>query len=177
MAVTPRTFLRNPLLLFLLTALALPAFAVVGALWTCPSQEAPSEVVLERTVVRAEVPSVPVVYEAPVKEGKGWLGVRIQSMNPKLAAMYDAAPNTRGALVVDVQAGMPSERAGFQSGDIITHYNARPVFSACQFSRMVQSTAPATVVRVRVLRDGEPMWLTPKLTKKAENCRCSSNGR
>ncbi len=172
MAVTPRTFLRNPLLLCLLCALALPVFGL-AMFSTCPSAPPAKKVVVIEKVV--ERPAPPVIKEAPpVVEGKGWLGVHIQTMNSKLAVAKGHHPNTRGVMVLDVQDGMPSERAGFKAGDIILNYEGQLVTSACQFSKMVQSTAPTTRVRVLVQRDDRRMLLTPTLTKKAENCACPS---
>lgn len=176
MAITPRSFLRNPLLLISLLALAIPAGAL-GLMGVCSgghSAPEPQQVVVKRVMV--PVKSVPTQQNvAPERNEqtnqRGWLGVRIATMNAQHAARLDVAPTTRGVLVEQVFDGMPARRAGFQSGDIITHYNGQRVVTACSFKKKVGATEPASHVRVRVLRDGAPLMLSPVLAA-APDCGC-----
>src|SRR5208283_3094496 len=55
---------------------------------------------------------------------RGFLGVQLQELTPELAAQFGTAS---GALVADVQAGTPAEKAGLKSGDIITQLNGKVV--------------------------------------------------
>lgn len=169
MAITPRSFLRNPLLIALI-ALSIPASAL---LWSslCGSQchRSKAKVEVQRTIV-PPAPPVVVHKTAPAKQLPGWLGVRIQTMNPELAQSLDLPANHRGVLVLDVQKGMPSERAGFQDRDVITHLEGKLVTSACDFSKRIRATAPGSLVRVRVIRDGRALLLHPELTT-APRCR------
>src|SRR5262249_54141368 len=53
---------------------------------------------------------------------RAWLGVAIQEVTPELAQSFGLQAPT-GALVADVTAGGPAERAGVERGDIITGFN------------------------------------------------------
>jgi S1-C subfamily serine protease len=72
---------------------------------------------------------------------------------------------TRGVLIEDVLANMPAKRAGFQRHDVVTHFDGKRLTSACQLKRNVMSSEPGERVRVRILRHGQAMTLTPVLTR------------
>lgn len=179
MAITPRSFLRNPLLLIGFLALAIPAGVLAATMLMLGNHATPEpqRVVVKRVMV--PVHSVPVQQVqratpqrvAAQAQKRGWLGVRIATMTEQRAARLDVAPHTRGVLVQQVFDRMPAKRAGFRPGDIITHYNGKRVVTACAFKKRVVTTAPASHVRIRVLRDGAPMILSPVLAA-APDCGC-----
>ncbi len=82
------------------------------------------------------------------------LGVRIQPITPEMASSLGLS-NTRGAIVSAVDEGTPAARAGVKQGDIITHYNGKPVADNNQLRNAVASTMPGTTVPVQVLRNGK----------------------
>jgi serine protease Do len=59
---------------------------------------------------------------------RGWLGVQIQSLDEELAASLDI-DGTDGALIADIVAGGPAERAGLRVGDVVTEFAGKPVDS------------------------------------------------
>ena len=97
------------------------------------------------------------VMTSLVKTGhveRGYLGVAIQSLTPTLAQQFGLEKIT-GALVADVTAGGPAEKAGIRSGDVIRTYNGQNVRDSAQFKLQVAETAPGTKVNVQLVRERE----------------------
>ncbi|MER9567335.1 Do family serine endopeptidase [Mesorhizobium sp. M0115] len=57
---------------------------------------------------------------------RGFIGVRLQEVTPSLAQALDIS-STKGALVASVEPGSPAEKAGLQSGDVITRFNGKDI--------------------------------------------------
>jgi serine protease Do len=96
------------------------------------------------------------VMDSLIKDGRvtrGFLGVMIQDVTPALAREFKLKDNT-GALVGDVTARSPAEKAGIQSGDIIEEFNGKKVADGRHLKLEVARIAPGTKVPVKVLRDG-----------------------
>lgn len=85
---------------------------------------------------------------------RGWLGVSVQDVPPRLAAKLDLK-RPKGALVVGVIRDGPAHQAGILPGDVVTSVGGRPVESYNQFSRLVAALEPGKVARLSVLRSGE----------------------
>src|SRR5687768_15538336 len=118
------------------------------------------------------------VMESLVKDGRvvrGFMGVNIQDVTPTLAQEFDLK-NNDGALVADVTAGSPAEKAGLKAGDIITKFNGKPVRDSRQLKLQVAQTSPNAKVPVEVLRDGSTKALTVQLKEFPRN-ELASNSR
>ncbi|HLY05872.1 MAG TPA: Do family serine endopeptidase [Rhizomicrobium sp.] len=85
---------------------------------------------------------------------RGWMGVRIQSLNGEIADSLGLSSQT-GALVADVTAGGPAARAGVRNGDLITQYNGNTVPDSRVLSRLVADTPVGSTVAVEILRNGQ----------------------
>jgi serine protease Do len=88
-----------------------------------------------------------------VASARGWLGVQIQPVTAEIAdslGMRDA----RGALVADVQAGSPAQRAGVRAGDVIVAVNGEALNEARSLAQRIGAMAPGTSVRLGVIRNG-----------------------
>lgn len=88
------------------------------------------------------------------KVSYGMLGVRMQEINSDIAKGLDL-PDTRGALVAEVTPGSGAEKAGIQSGDVITAFNGQRIESREQLPPLVGALPPGTRASVTVLRNGE----------------------
>lgn len=88
---------------------------------------------------------------------RGWLGVGIQEVTDDIAASLGRA-NTRGALVIDVTAGGPSEGA-LKDGDLILEFDGKPIERMRDLPRVVAETAVGKAVKVLVLRGGNEVTL------------------
>ena len=96
------------------------------------------------------------VMESLVKTGKvnrGYLGIHIGELDADLAKQFKA-PDTNGALVQDVEAGGPADKAGIKNGDIIRKFNGQEIHDFNQLTLMATTTNPGTQVTLEIWRDG-----------------------
>src|SRR5437588_163508 len=101
------------------------------------------------------------VMTSLIRDGKvtrGFMGVRIQDVDPKLAHEFKLKENT-GALVGEVTPKSPAEKAGLEAGDIIEDFNGKKVTDSHHLKLEVARVAPGTKVPVTVLRDGSTKHL------------------
>jgi len=100
-----------------------------------------------------------------VKDGhvtRGYLGVRIQDVNPALEKEFKLK-DTHGALVSDVTPKSPAEKAGLQSGDLIVEFNGKQVTDSRHLKLEVARIQPGETVPVKILRDGDSKTLDVKV--------------
>jgi serine protease Do len=96
------------------------------------------------------------VMQSLVKDGRvtrGYLGVMIQDVTPALAKEFHLK-DTTGALVGDVTAKSPAQRAGFKAGDVVLEFNGKKVTDSRHLKLSVARIQPGETVPVKVLRDG-----------------------
>ena len=84
---------------------------------------------------------------------RGWLGVTTQDVTPELGQAFQAPPEG-GALVSEVVAGGPAERAGIRRGDVVRRFDGKPVASARELSGKIADMPVGRVVEAQVLRKG-----------------------
>lgn len=98
---------------------------------------------------------------------RGWIGVRIQSVNEDIAESLGMS-SAMGALVASVTPGGPSETAGLKVGDIITSFDGREITSMRQLPRLVAETDIGREIEVVVLRRGKKLNLKIKVGRLDE---------
>ena len=111
------------------------------------------------------------VMDSLVKNGKverGLLGVMIQNVTPDLAKALKL-DRTTGALVGDVTAASPADKAGLKSGDVITQLNGQPIEDTSQLKLRVTETTPGSQVHLVVNRNGESKAFDVTLGSVPEN--------
>ena len=96
------------------------------------------------------------------KVTRGMLGVIIQDITEDLAKQF-GLPDTKGALVAQINKDSPADKAGFKPGDAIVRYNRRKVETMRSLRNMVAETAPGARVEIGVIRDGKELTLTATL--------------
>ncbi len=89
------------------------------------------------------------------------LGISIADAS-KIAIKAGAVP-VFGALVGRVKPGSPGERAGFAEGDIITEANLRPVNSAADLEKVLNSLSPGSRLNLTVMRGNQRLNITALL--------------
>ncbi|AQQ68028.1 serine peptidase [Microbulbifer agarilyticus] len=93
---------------------------------------------------------------------RGWLGVGIQDVDRKLAkAMGLGKP--AGALVGQLEAGSPAEKAGIQVGDIITRFDGEQIVTQGDLPHVVGRTRPGAEVPVLLMREGKERKLSVRV--------------
>ena len=82
---------------------------------------------------------------------RGWLGVRIQSVDEDVAASLGLT-EAKGALVNDVTTPGPAAEAGLKNGDTILFVNGTKINDSRDLARQIATFSPGTKVDVKVLR-------------------------
>jgi len=85
---------------------------------------------------------------------RGFLGVQIQDVTHDIANSV-GLKNAKGALVTEPSEGGPAQKAGINSGDIITAVDGTPIDNALGLSRTIANKTPGTKVELTVWRNGK----------------------
>jgi serine protease Do len=93
---------------------------------------------------------------------RGWIGIRIQSINDDIADSLGLS-HPEGALVASVSAGGPAEKAGIAEGDVILSFGGSAVHSSRELPRLVAQCQVDREVDVEVMRAGERKNLKVKV--------------
>jgi serine protease Do len=86
------------------------------------------------------------------KVSRGFIGVALKDVDPDLQRSL-RLPTARGALVQDVTAASPGDRAGLRPYDLIVAVDGVPVGSNDELIRRVSARPPGGLVRLGVIRD------------------------
>ncbi len=92
-----------------------------------------------------------------LKKGKvvrGWLGVMIQKVTPDLKEKL-GLKDEKGALVADVTAGGPAEKAGIKRGDVVVSFDGEDIKEMHDLPYIVASTPVGKKVTVEIVRKGK----------------------
>ena len=111
------------------------------------------------------------VMESLVRDGKvtrGFIGVRIQDVTPKLARQFKLG-DSKGALIADVTPRGAAEKAGVRSGDVVTEVNGREVHDSQHLKNAVARVRPGETASLRILRDGEAKVIKVKVAERPED--------
>jgi serine protease Do len=96
---------------------------------------------------------------------RGFMGVGLTDVTPALQRSLSLSV-AHGAMVQDVNAASPAERAGLRAYDVIVDVDGRQVLTNEELIRDISARQPGTVVRLGVLRDGRRQGLTVKLAER-----------
>jgi serine protease Do len=103
------------------------------------------------------------VYEQLRRNGKvarGFLGINMQDLTPRLAAIFGAPADTKGILISHVEPNSPAATAGLQPGDILVQFDGKPLPNAATLATQVSLLQPDSKVSVVLLRNGVRKSLT-----------------
>ncbi|HUB81815.1 MAG TPA: DegQ family serine endoprotease [Bryobacteraceae bacterium] len=117
------------------------------------------------------------VMDQIIEHGKvtrGWMGVVIQEVTPQLAKSFGLSGEPRGALVANITPGSPAEKAGIKRGDIILDLNGNAVPNSRDLSLKLSMTAPGTLVRLKVLRNGKEVSIPVSLGQEPASPQAAS---
>jgi serine protease Do len=90
------------------------------------------------------------------KVTRGWLGVAIQQLSPELMQAFKLE-NNNGALIADVIADSPADKAGLKRGDIIVGFNGEKVQESSELPRLVATMSPGTPATIDIIREGKTL--------------------
>ena len=87
------------------------------------------------------------------KVARGYLGITLQDLAPDAAEAHEFK-GEGGVLVAGVMPDSPADRAGLQTGDIVTEFNRQPVRDGNELRRLVAAARPGSTASVRIWREG-----------------------
>lgn len=106
---------------------------------------------------------------------RGWLGVQIQTVTDEIAEGL-GMEEAMGALVSEVIADSPAERAGLQAGDVIISYDSERVDKMRDLPRMVANTAANTKVTLGIWRKESRRTITVVIAETGEQPEQAATG-
>jgi Do/DeqQ family serine protease len=95
---------------------------------------------------------------------RGMLGVTAQGMTSDMAQSLGLS-SVQGAIVDQVNAGSPAEKAGLKQGDVILKVNGQPIDGSNSLRNRVSELAPGTSVTLDVFRHGENKQIAATLAE------------
>ena len=103
-----------------------------------------------------------IVTYGKVRRGK--MGVYLQPITEDIASAFDLK-NTEGALIAEVVADSPAEKAGLKRGDIITKIDGKKIENSVQLSTTVRQHMAGDTIKLEVLRNGKTMNFSLSLSE------------
>ncbi len=98
---------------------------------------------------------------------RGFLGIGIQDLDPKLARTYGLTG--KGVLVTKPMPDSPADKAGLQANDIIIQIDGKNVKSASSLRNYVASNPPGSTLKIKVFRAGESHDFNVTLARRPDN--------
>jgi serine protease Do len=90
------------------------------------------------------------------KVTRGYIGATIQNLTPDGGEALGLGP-IKAAIVSDLTAGGPAEKAGLKRDDVVVAVNGNPVTSSTSLTREVAKAAPGGALKMDVMRDGKKL--------------------
>jgi S1-C subfamily serine protease len=85
---------------------------------------------------------------------RGWIGVGIQTLTPKLASTFNVPADTKGILVSNVEEGSPAHTSGIMQGDIIYSYNGNSTPDTKSLQKLVADSKVGKIKPIKIYRNG-----------------------
>ncbi len=96
---------------------------------------------------------------------RGYLGMIPQDLTPELAEAF-GLPESRGAVLSQVEADSPAARAGLECGDVVLEFSGVKVDAAAPFRDHVAHHKPGEQVELVIMRNGDRQTITATLGKR-----------
>ncbi|MFZ5638419.1 MAG: DegQ family serine endoprotease [Pseudomonadota bacterium] len=101
------------------------------------------------------------------KVSRGQIGVVVGAVDSDTAKGF-GLPDTRGALVSDVRAGSPAEKAGIEPGDVIRAVDGIAIDDSSDLPPVVGAMAPGSTAKLTILRGGKTLERNVTLSRLDE---------
>ena len=106
----------------------------------------------------------------------GWLGIQLQEVTQDLARSF-GLDHPRGALIANVSAGSPADKAGLKTGDVIVAFGGKSIGDSGDLPPLVGGTRPGISVPMTVVREGQERKLDVVLGKLEDrDVKLGANG-
>ena len=84
---------------------------------------------------------------------RGWLGVKIQDIDPQLAESFKLK-STDGVVVTNIVLNGPADKAGLDRGDVITHIDNKQVRDVRETLDQISQHKPGERINITIIRNG-----------------------
>jgi serine protease Do len=98
---------------------------------------------------------------------RGWLGIYVEDMTADQAKRLGLV-STKGTFVDEVLNSTPASSAGLKRGDLILECDSKPVRDGRHLSKIVASSKPGDILKMRVLRGKHDQTLDVVIGKSPE---------
>ena len=98
---------------------------------------------------------------------RGFLGVNIQQVTPDIAASLNM-DEPKGAIVTNLVADGPADRAGIEIGDIIIEVDGMAVAAVRDLPRMVAALPAGAPAALTLIRDGQTMTVRVTIANQSD---------
>jgi len=102
------------------------------------------------------------------KVSRGYLGISMQEITPDMSEFFKLDRNS-GALVTDVVADSPADKAGLKKDDVIVRIGEKKIESSQDVQNLVGYTAPGTTLEIAVIRNGKEKTLDVEIGSLEES--------
>ena len=99
---------------------------------------------------------------------RGYLGVSTDTVTPDVAEQLGLPRDTKGVVISDITSDGPAEKAGLRRTDVILAVNEHAVFSLEDLRFTIAQMIPGSVIKLKIVRDGEPRTVDVTLGKLTE---------
>jgi serine protease Do len=103
-----------------------------------------------------------------LKEGKvirGYLGMNITDVSEEIKEAFELQ-EARGALVQQVEAGKPADRAGIKPGDVVVEVDGQPIRNNRELIDYISYRPVGSEVRITLIRNGRRQTVTAKTAQR-----------
>jgi S1-C subfamily serine protease len=94
-----------------------------------------------------------------------YMGVSAVSITPDIQQQLGLQQSS-GALIQEVGAGSPAEKAGIKPGDVITAVDGKPIHTPEDLIALIRGHHPGDTVQVTLVRDGAQQNVSVALTER-----------
>lgn len=103
-----------------------------------------------------------------IKHGRvvrGWLGIEIQELTPKLAESF-GLETMQGLIIAGVFRNGPAHIAGLQPGDIMLSINDRSIINGRKSMTEIARFRPNETITLQILREGKELTINAKIGER-----------
>ena len=90
----------------------------------------------------------------------------VSGYGPYFGSIPDFAEGITGVKFADVRENSPAAKAGLKAGDIMVEFDGKPLQNLYDFTYALRGKKPGDQVKVKVLRNGQPLEVTATLARR-----------
>ncbi|MBR9827234.1 MAG: trypsin-like serine protease [Oceanospirillales bacterium] len=99
---------------------------------------------------------------------RGWLGIEIQELTPRLAESFSVGDRT-GLIIAGIFRNGPAHQAGLQPGDVLLQIGGEPVSNSYDAMTRIAQFKPGASIELGILRNGHEMSLAASIGERPQS--------